>query len=281
MDRDNFYVHIVSAHSKEFIDNKNNKFTTIIKPSLLLGGDYQVSIENVLFREKFIVIKKNDPNYWIRLSVQELSNESEIIYNEIFVYKPSSDFTAESVEDIISRLNYDLLQMVQLNAIADIPNRMGDIVSIIDGRIHFTPLKTYRVRDERTKVYSAFWSFSDSWKKILGFPTDGEESEIAYSNENRVPIPVARPKMPDVVPSLIFIYTDIVETSYLADQSTTLLDILPRGGIYSKNRTLAPFKHVSKSFIDSVSILMLDEFGEPVPFSDDVNITIVLHFKKM
>ena len=141
------------------------------------------------------------------------------------------------------------------------------------------------MRNEKSKVYSAFWSFSNSWKKILGFPTDKDIEEaaldIAYSNENRVPIALAAAKMPDNIPSLIFIYTDIVETSYLGGDSTTLLDIIPRGGIYSKNRALAPFKHVSKNFIDSVSILMVNEYGEPVPFSEDVNITIVLHFKKI
>ena len=132
MDRENFYVHILSGESKEFIDNKNWKFTTTVKPGLILGNDYQVSIENVLFREKFVVIKKNDPDYRIHLNVQEISQESEITFSEIFVYKPATEFTAERVEDVISRLNYDLLQMLQSNAIADIPNRMGDHVSIIN-----------------------------------------------------------------------------------------------------------------------------------------------------
>ena len=87
--------------------------------------------------------------------------------------------------------------------------------------------------------------------------------------------------MPDKVPSMIYVYTDIVEPSYLGGQSASLLDIIPRREIYSKNRTFTTFKHVSKCVIDSISATLMDQFGNPVPFADDVNVTMVLHFKKI
>ena len=103
----------------------------------------------------------------------------------------------------------------------------------------------------------------------------------AYSNEKNELIAAFPPKMPDKVPSMIYVYTDIVEPSYLGGQSASLLDIIPRREIYSKNRTFTTFKHVSKCVIDSISATLMDQFGNPVPFADDVNVTMVLHFKKI
>ena len=326
MEREDFFVYLMSdANSRQFSSNKTSGFTNLIRPGLALEGQYCVALENIIFDDKYIAIKKEDSDFSIQLKITEFSNDWQVTYRKIYNYTPKCDFVAKTEADVIAILNFELLCMIRENEITK-QNETNELISIVDGRVRIKPINSYKYVNGNSAGFSCAWKLSDSWKKTLGLMPNSDESEIlneseengwlgmvfqeesgvvhksennnftqavglkfgqvgagyyAYYNENMELVSAFAPKLPDSVPSIIYVYTDIVEPSYLGAQSVSLLDIIPRREIYSKNSTFSTFKHVSKCTIDSISTTLSDELGNPVPFAPDVNVTMVLHFKKV
>ena len=77
------------------------------------------------------------------------------------------------------------------------------------------------------------------------------------------------------------VYTDIIEPSYFGEQTVHLLDVIPLQNVFSKNGTLTMYKRVNRRILDSISIKITDENGVSIPFTDRVQVLIVLHFRRV
>ena len=80
---------------------------------------------------------------------------------------------------------------------------------------------------------------------------------------------------------MLHIYTDIIEPSYLGGQTVHLLDVIPMKKSFSKTGTLTMYKQLNTTIIDSISIKITDVNGDAVSFTNHVQVTIVLHFKRI
>ena len=77
------------------------------------------------------------------------------------------------------------------------------------------------------------------------------------------------------------VHCDIIEASYLGGQTVHLLDIIPTEHIYSKISTLTIYKRVTKTVLDNINIRETSEDGVNILFDSDVNVVIVLQFKRV
>ena len=183
MERDDFFVYLISeANSRLFSTNKNSGFTNIIKPCIVLDGQYQVALENIIFDDKYVAVKKDDSKFSIKLKITEFSSDWKKTYVKIHEYTPSSDFIAKTEFDVIACLNYELLQMVREQEITS-PNGTSELVSVSEGRVRIKPITSYKYRNEQSAGYSVAWNFSNAWKKMLGFIPNSSENGILHETE--------------------------------------------------------------------------------------------------
>jgi hypothetical protein len=89
----------------------------------------------------------------------------------------------------------------------------------------------------------------------------------------------------DAVHSL-YVYSDIVKEQRVGDSMSPLLEIVPVKGVpgnrvhYSVNPlTYLP---VNRDYVDSINIVIMDEYGNPVVFPDDVeNVVCRMRFRRV
>ena len=79
----------------------------------------------------------------------------------------------------------------------------------------------------------------------------------------------------------LYIYTDIITLTSFGGKNVHILDIIPMKPMYSKSGQPTMYKNISISSIENISILIKDENGDSIPFTSNVNVTAILHFKKI
>ena len=143
MEREDFFVYLISdANMRQFSTNKNSGFTNLIKPGLLLDGQYRVALENIIFDDKYTAIEKNDSDFTIKLKIAEFSDDWQVTYRQIYEYTPSSNFIAKTEADVINFLNFQLLQMIKEQGIVE-PSETSELISIVDGRVKIKSFNSY------------------------------------------------------------------------------------------------------------------------------------------
>jgi hypothetical protein len=88
----------------------------------------------------------------------------------------------------------------------------------------------------------------------------------------------------DAVHSL-YVYSDIVKEQRVGDSMSPLLDIVPVKGVPGNriHHCVNPLTYlpVNREYIDSINIVIMDEYGKPVVFPDDVeNVVCRLRFRR-
>lgn len=78
----------------------------------------------------------------------------------------------------------------------------------------------------------------------------------------------------------LHLYCDIIQPTRFAGQTVNILATLPYGGsnnYYSVQRPL--YKKLSKNTIDSIAILVTDQYGRKIYFEEQRSATIILHIR--
>ena len=89
----------------------------------------------------------------------------------------------------------------------------------------------------------------------------------------------------DAVHSL-YIYSDIVKEQRVGDTTAPLLEIVPVKGVPGNriHHSVNPLTYlpVNRDYMDSINIVIMDEYGNPVVFPDDVeNVVCRLRFRRV
>ena len=264
--RDSFFVYLNSTFNKnEFPNNKFSGFTNVIKPTISLDSDYEVSIENLIFNPSLYMIPKHDRNYLIQIGIS-YEKEDGRRGGYTLNYTPENFINAENIYQLISHLNNDLVSFLVRNNVIrkDQPYifKLKESSSFID--FHELKLKTLY---NSTRIT---WNIAYKLSQILGIR---ENAFISKPNSLK---PTCFPKKTNC----FHIYSDLVEPSNVGSQSIHLMDIYPLPHMYTKQSTFSFSKRVNKRFIDQISIRITDEEGNNPPLVEDVSVLIVLHFKR-
>ena len=134
-----FYVHLIS--SEGLPHEENNIFSNRIRPSVQIDGDFKVALDNIFFEESYVAIKKGDVNYSVYFDMIEFDEKQSPTKTKSIVYTPKTDFVVKTIEDLIAKLNHELLKvLLEKNVI--IARNTIDFIILKDGRVHIDPITT-------------------------------------------------------------------------------------------------------------------------------------------
>ena len=264
--RQSFYVYL---NSNEDIFNVNLKnptnFTNSIKPCLCLSDDYEVGLVNIMFKSDFIQIKKGDVDYTIifRVKFPNVSEKKKYKLKDFTIrYTPQHDIISSDISDLITKFNRDLLTFLISGKFIDKNHK--DIFSFSKNDTFTT--SNFDVKLVNFQKYEHSITITSALKvhKLIGISNTGS----------------IQPKLPREIHT-INIYSDIVEPSYIGRQSVHILDLIPMKDIYSKTGTLTTYKPVNITSLDNISFKLTDQMGEDLPFSQNVVVTAILHFRQI
>ena len=293
-----FYVYLSSnANSIEYQSNKNSGFTNNIKPTLHLQDEFDVALENIIFEPKIIAIEKNDKNYNIQVNIH-FTDKNGIYHKGYKVnYTPQNDIHGDTIDEVIYNLNIDFSQF--LKKFSMIESAKDTIFYMTDKYVHFNRIQPFDVVDSGSLdgKFIIFWKFGKNIQTLLGLSDEFYgpslvEKEVSTNclDTLRKTYPLDtnlkllhssfRPKLPRQI-NCMHVYCDIIEPSYLGGQMVHLLDIIPMNHMYSKKGTLTMYKRVTRTILDDISIQITTEDGVNIPFASDVNVVIILHFKRV
>ena len=264
---DDFYVYLTSNSNKtEYTSNIHNSFTNNVNPSLQLNGEFVVALENIIFNDDIIAINADDDIYRIRIEVIFISTTVKNGFGYAINYTPTKNIFGDNVSDIIHHLNEDLYDFLKKNRVIHSSQKFIFKFDEKNKKLIFNEIKTVE-----TEGFSSIlkWNISDHISKILGI-------EKLFEN---FPKEISRPIYFPL--AMLYIYTDIIEPSYLGGQTVHLLDVIPMKKSFSKTGTLTMYKQLNTRIIDSISIKISDVNGVAISFTEHVQVTIVLHFKRI
>ena len=264
--RDDFFVHLNSKFNrKEYPTNTSNGFTNVIKPSLSLDTPYDVALENIIFDPDIFTIKKFDESYWIRIYVKYVTEDHRMGAFSVN-YIPNSYIKVENIYQLVQYFNNDLVTFLLRQKVIQDHQKYILRMRQFNNFVEFNEI-TY---ESKYKEYEVTWTVSEKVGRVLGIV------DLSFSTKPKVMDP---PRFPTKL-NCVHIYSDIIEATYLGDQTVHLLDILPMPHLHCKKGTSALFKRVNKTFLDSISIRITDEFGDVIPFTEDVSVVVILHFRR-
>ena len=266
---DDFYVYLTSNSNKtEYTSNIHNSFTNNVNPSLQLNGEFVVALENIIFNDDIISINAYDPKYEIRIEVIFINTSVLDIqgFGYAINYSPTKNIFGENVSDIIHYLNEDLYDFLKTKRVIHSSQEFIFKYDEKNKKLIFNEIKVVHTEGFKSIVK---WKISDHISKILGIEKKFENSPKEISRAVYFPL------------EMLNIYTDIIEPSYLGGQIVHLLDVIPMKNTFSKTGTLTMYKQLNTTLIDSISIKITDENGDAVSFTNHVQVTIVLHFKRI
>lgn len=265
--RDSVFVYLSSSFNKtQFPSNTPNGFTNLIKPTLSLDSTYDVALENIIFEPKINTIKAYDERYIVEIKISFVHENGGLSGGRVR-YIPMIDLKADNIYQLVQFLNNDLIHFLKRQRMISQKQKHVFRLRPFSTLVEFEEL-TF---DEKYRKVVVTWTLSKGYADIMGV------NERTFVNK---PVIVDPPKFPKQLNS-IYVYTDIVEPTYMGDQTVHMLDIIPMNHMLYKKGNLTLFKRVSKSLIDDISIKITDEQGHPVSFTEDVCINIVLHFKRV
>ena len=260
---DEFFIYLSSNHSKDdYNDNRPTAFTNRISPCHILESDYEMALENIIFKKAYVYIRAGDPHYFINISVKFYDMSGIISGGTTFKYTCQTDITGSSMSEVSQKINTDLLSyLVKQKLIAENHDRILHFDN--DGRLLRVNHLNVSFDSNKYITSTSGLTLSDKFKALFGVSNNSHQTSL----HDKIDVG--------------YIYCDIVEPSVIGNQSVHLLDILPLNErMYSKTTTMLMFKRVSRKYIETISIKILDQNGIPPPFADDVTVTLILHFKR-
>lgn len=258
-----FFITLVSNSSMNiYPENKTSSFTVLLPEKISLKGDWCVAVAEIHYNYNFFNV--NDRNNKIKLINNTMNtNTNEMISGEkVHELHVRSGYYA-TVKDVIDTINTQVSPYLHKN---------GYLLSIDNNSSNRTLVHRGYVKKEISHIY-----LDGRLGMQLGFNphTDILQSEIS-------------PHIGNVcfgVPDQMFIYTDIIDPTFIGHEKTYVIKVINTeakkykfGDACYKEYTHMHYMRLQKRNFDSISIDIRDYTGEFMPFQHGV-LMIKLHFK--
>ena len=272
---DEFFIYLSSDRCKDIYTwNAGNSFTNRISPHIYLNTEYEVALQNIVFKNDFLWIKKNDRNFSISFSFK-YTHENGNLGGYGVRYTCQEDITGKDIISVIRCINIDVKKYLFYQKI--ISQDHGDIFTIDESGEKVT---IGAITPADSKIYTDFevvCYMSDGFRQLFGVPDDKKKFILTTQSLENV---FSHPKLKQNL-QVAHVYTDIIEPSSIGNQKVHILDILPiNPTLYQKTSNFPMFKRVTRRIIDEISVRITDQYGGSIPFADNVNVTVILHFKR-
>lgn len=252
---DHFFMTLPSDSSMDvFPSNKITNFKTQLSKRVTLIGEWEVGLTEIHIPYTFNTISAKD--FWIGFQSGRPGDGGSSTAdpdNWTLVTFPEGMYS--SAENILSVMRGN----EQFRAAMDIFVHLGRVTI-------------------RPKSNTHYVSMSAELQRILNFPTRDFKGHCEGVN----------PCQPDaLIPSQIYVYSDVAEPQYLGDVNAPILRIIniekhknPMGASIVKIFTHPHYIPVSKREFNQIEIDIRDHLGNPLPFTNG-QLNVKLHFRKV
>ena len=149
-----FYVHLYSEYNRDiFPSNTHNAFSNIVKPEIILEGEYEVGVSNIFFQPDMFNILKNDEKYSALIRVEFLNKHDERGSGYSVLYTPTTNLSGNTTYELIREVNKDLVAFLKYQKV--IPVMQNNIISYEPDKKYpsFTPLNIINTTDKEKLKY--------------------------------------------------------------------------------------------------------------------------------
>ena len=264
--REDIHVYLNSRlNVREYPSNSSNGFTNVIKPGLALDSTYEVALENIIFEPDIYTIGEGDEKYMVDVRVTYNKEDGGSGFY-LIRYLPTTNIKAENVYELIHFLDRDITKFLIKERF--IKEDQGYIFRMItNDSIDFKEFNLMQYHE----TYEVKLSLGEGFAEVMG---------IVDRTFTGKPEWLVSPIYPRKI-SCIYVYCDIIELTFLGQQTVHFLDVIAMPHMHCKQGNLMIYKRVNKSVINNISIRLTDEKGEKIRFEDHVSVTGVLHFRRI
>ena len=228
-----FHIYLNSNENlNEFPENNPNEFTNILRPPINLIGEYEISLENIIFRPEFYLIQRFDESYSINIHV-EYANSKGNISGFSLKYMPENDIQVTNMVELIKYFDRNFKEFLLRQSISFNTTKPIFQYENADSFVKFNEIE---LDETEYTFYNINWRITPKLCTLFGF-----QSETFINT----PIVTKPPKYPNVIETMM-IYCDIITPTNYANQNIHLLDIIPMENMFSKNSTMMIYKTVNR-----------------------------------
>ena len=130
---EDFYVYLDSkTNCEQYASNNPNGFTNIVKPPLILPGQYEVALENIILKKNVFAIRAGDKKYLIILNIITYDDDDGTILAWTDTeYFPQVNIAGGSTEELIRNIGIDFTNYLKKMNIIDKKHEDIFIVRVI------------------------------------------------------------------------------------------------------------------------------------------------------
>lgn len=261
-----FYVCLLSSNSMNYYpENTLSSFTNHLSSPLNLEGVWKVGITEIAFNSYYkfngpmsFERKKRSPDAMkiqTNVSASDRKPHNNNNNNSTFMFMPQSSPGPANVNVVIGKKQSSPNETSSFTPVLYIPQALSQLPDPVPKTIQ--PIKSF---DIPPPIFEE--------PKELGF------NKINRDNESY-----------NVSPYLNYmhVYTDFIKPRFIGDIKSRYLKIIPK---LDADASVFKFDHIEycsleKSYIENLTILILNNFGEKIDFMNSMNPTyVMLHFKK-
>lgn len=261
MNSKSFYTTLLSNSSMHvYPNNTTSSFTVHLPQKVTLHGKWVVAIAEIHYNYNFFNITRENSLIYIECESLLQGEPQKQIIQKVEYITPGY-YT--QITDVISKINVELKKVFTVK---------NDILSY-DHNNHRIHINTESVPASIKKV-----TFSTRLSLQLGFKPD---SNILVHKISPFAVNIHAG-----IPDQMFIYTDIIEPTYIGHEKAYVLKIIntqPQGiefgGACYKEFEHLHYMSVERRDFESISIDIRDNNGKFMPFLYGV-LSVKLHFKK-
>lgn len=291
---DQFYVSLPSNNSLIYYpENTISSYTTQLPREINLNGEWEVGLSEIVVPNHFLDFEKEDAAFYcynIHGSLPKgkeretlASFQSEVDKNEGWHQIELEDKSKYTITKVY--IPHGMYKDEQ-ELIAAISDKTDEALGSASDSILPENYKHVQIQMKHgfmaiSKVCDCadfhFLEFTGKLKKVVGF----EEPELLWRQPFSPPQPCVLRR---AKPSLVFVYTDIIQPQITGDTFTQLLRIVTlensQSGCEIVRTFPAPQYHrLLTNRFRTIEVLLRDDLGEALPFLSGVS-AVTLHFKK-
>ena len=274
-------VYLSSSGCRElFPENNTSMFINRISTPILLDSktEYEVGLVSILCPDKYYAVLADDDKYNIKVNITQ-----SLTGSHSFLVKMKKNVLAGDMEKIIHFVNKNLILYMKTHLHGFFPYVFSNetILSWNDDEDKtelnfFTPLEPKNVGDIVEISIRMYYGLAS----VLGFRSDMEYS--IFNKFKTAPSKHLSFRSPptDCGIEHLYIYTDIVHPTNFAGQLTNILDCFTLNNKGNKGFHNTVYKHLNTNVIDQISIIITDQKGRKIPFSEESTLVLLLHIRE-
>lgn len=280
---DEYIIYLSSLGSRDlYPDNVPGSFENEIIPlNLHPDRDYQVALHGIFIPREVYTLHREDKEAIVEVYTETLNDTSGKPLR--YSLSPSKNITSKQISAIVADLN--TYWQAILNGVFGFTN-YKDYFDGERGILSWT--KNFVCYHKRSidgcgnlNYCKISLLFKPRLAAILGFIPNHYYDIFVTDEESHYSLRQVNadfPPDPHADVNYLHLYCHIIQPTRFASQTVNILATLPYGGsnnYYSVQRPL--YKKLAKNALDSVAVVVTDQYGRKIYFEENRSATIMLH----